>query len=251
MCISSLSASVGPFGNARTPRPAGRSRPARRAPGRAFTLIELLVVVAIIALLVTILMPSLQHAKDLARQTICTSNMHGCITAAVLYAEDVNDGELPPSSVHFDEITYNGKTKNNKWVPWFSVLYVGPYLGNRRLGTTSFGLSEQGSGSDIVYCPAREDQSTPMRVGIGYNHKLMPIGLEELAFPWKTLLLADTETSYSLSVLWYDPGRGCPWYRHPSLYENCNVGMTDGHVVSSRDLEVDEDQGQLLFSRAK
>ena len=41
-----------------------------------FTLVELLVVVAIIALLVTTLTPALLIARDLARATICASNLH-------------------------------------------------------------------------------------------------------------------------------------------------------------------------------
>jgi prepilin-type N-terminal cleavage/methylation domain-containing protein/prepilin-type processing-associated H-X9-DG protein len=52
----------------------------------AFTLIELLVVVAIIALLIAILLPSLQHARDQAKTSVCASNLHQLALAVQYYA---------------------------------------------------------------------------------------------------------------------------------------------------------------------
>ena len=59
----------------------------------AFTLIELLVVVAIIALLTSILLPSLTAAREQARSVKCLSNLHGLGLAMSVYHTD-NDGRF-------------------------------------------------------------------------------------------------------------------------------------------------------------
>lgn len=53
-----------------------------------FTLIELLVVVAIIALLIAILLPSLSRARNMANTTACAANLKGLGLAAHIYAQE-------------------------------------------------------------------------------------------------------------------------------------------------------------------
>jgi prepilin-type N-terminal cleavage/methylation domain-containing protein/prepilin-type processing-associated H-X9-DG protein len=55
---------------------------------RGFTLIELLVVVAIIALLIAILLPSLAQARERANTTRCLSNVRGIGQALTIYMQD-------------------------------------------------------------------------------------------------------------------------------------------------------------------
>jgi len=57
---------------------------------RGFTLIELLVVVAIIALLVSILLPSLNKAREQAKAAVCASRLRSFGQASALYEHEFN-----------------------------------------------------------------------------------------------------------------------------------------------------------------
>jgi prepilin-type N-terminal cleavage/methylation domain-containing protein/prepilin-type processing-associated H-X9-DG protein len=72
----------------------GNTMDSARRIERAFTLIELLVVVAIIALLIAILLPSLSSARAQGRTAVCASRMSQLCRAFLQYMDDYN--ETPP-----------------------------------------------------------------------------------------------------------------------------------------------------------
>ena len=87
---------------------------------RAFTLIELLVVVAIIALLVSILLPTLREAREQGKMAHCLANLKQLNTAAVQYFLDYNDNF--PFQVFIGggyqgicSWSYGGKTASDYW----------------------------------------------------------------------------------------------------------------------------------------
>lgn len=59
-----------------------------------FTLIELLVVISIIALLMSVLLPALQKARQQARGVVCRTRLKNFYLGSMVYAEN-NDGWLP------------------------------------------------------------------------------------------------------------------------------------------------------------
>ena len=76
-----------------------RHRPCKRA---AFTLIELLVVIAIIALLIAILLPSLEAARRQSKQSACLSHIKNIATSSRVYeADDPNGWGIPVHPLQF------------------------------------------------------------------------------------------------------------------------------------------------------
>jgi len=95
----------------------------RRCFLMGFTLIELLVVIAIIAVLMAILMPALNRAREQGQRAVCLNNVKQLTLAWILYADD-NDDKIVNGMGGID------RSKEKAWVGqcWHSSYQTGAQL---------------------------------------------------------------------------------------------------------------------------
>lgn len=181
-----------------------------------FTLIELLVVIAIISLLASILLPSLQQARELARSAVCMGNFRSFGIAHQMYCQD-NNGNLMPA--YYD----NGG-------PWVQLIppYADPATG-------------------VFRCPSDE---APVKVekyhffgstaqagyySYGYNLRFSGIfgggsyhtrNLSEFAYPSKAVMATDKRLSLA-GVHFFLDINPTPWHKENSSF---NIVFVDGHA---------------------
>ncbi len=147
-----------------------------------FTLIELLVVVAIIAVLIAIILPSLNKAKQLARRLVCMSNLRQISYGCRLYL-DSNDGRF-----------YKGINANYTYGGWDGNRYKDLPLQDRphRPFNPYLSLSEAGVGENeakVFKCPGdngrnyRNAMIVYDDLGTSYQTNMMLIGPDQLGNP--------------------------------------------------------------------
>jgi len=191
---------------------------------RGFTLVELLVVIAIIALLMAILMPVLNSAREQGDRAVCLSNLKQLTLAWIMYADD-NDGEICAANVGHSDYGWVARMENTDPIDVqieamkSGMLY--PYCRNLKLYKCPTGLHGEMRTYSIV-------SSMNSNVGGSWKGKVFK-NMLEIRWPVKRLVFVDEGkiTNFAFSVIYNDPEwRDLPPLRHG---DGTNFSFADGH----------------------
>ncbi len=225
---------------------------------RGFTLIELLVVIAIISLLVSILVPSLQKAKDLAKMSVCSSNLRNLCLANMTYVNDSN-GYLVP---------FNATITGDLYRFYTNLLVNGGYVPEVK----TWLFQDWGSVAENIWrCPCVKDEDIQWGGGYGVSGGYWTVAahivgmgysssVEQLTRSAELWMFGDTEgnnpyggshrttkiyTDCSLHMGWEDQTTDfkCAAPRH---LNSSMVVYIDGHVGSISWEDVKNNEGDLF-----
>ena len=193
---------------------------------RGFTLIELLVVIAVIAILASLLLPSLARAKGKASQVVCLNNLRQWALGMHLYVAE-NDDFMPPEGAP------NGISTQQGWyITLPRLIGVKPY--NEMTWRTNAAIALDRS---LWICPSNTNRSNGNNLfHYCLNDHIDGTGDEDRPVRMSTL------RSPSQIVWLFDNGKRAAVAQQNNLHTNihnggANISFVDGHVARFRNTE--------------
>ena len=203
-------------------------------------MIELLVVIAIIAVLMAILMPTLNRAREQGKRAACLSNLKQLMLAWGMYADD-NDEKIVMASTREQHETTWGGTQSKPYKCW--VYYIDPavYSEEERLqAIRAGGLYKYIKNEKLYKCPTgiRGEVVTYAIPDVLNGHRISDISTRGLVIKKRVdisrpseriVFLDEGELSPSSWTIWYSEPR---WWDKPSSRHGVgtNFAFADYHA---------------------
>ena len=124
-----------------------RQKASRRAGRGAFTLVELLVVIGIIAMLIGILLPTLNRAREAGRASKCLNNMRQITIAAISFAQEHNGWMVGRAG---GNLPYNPQTGRNPYSGAVDITSPGNWIAWERQIDPVSGLKTMGNANQNI-----------------------------------------------------------------------------------------------------
>ncbi|MCZ6653755.1 MAG: prepilin-type N-terminal cleavage/methylation domain-containing protein [Planctomycetota bacterium] len=188
---------------------------------RGFTLIELLVVVAIIALLISILLPSIESARAQARAVVCSTKLHDIHGAQNNYAVQFSDwipGSPGTTGGHLIYTGYGQYDFDIPGVPVQSWDWQSP-LAHYGLGIQS-GLEDRNERWRWV-------REQPLFACPSNNFVVPPYPIGQISNGWSVLQMNSYSTIREFMYFGHTPGGGQVRVNIPNFFD---VETPEGHV---------------------
>jgi prepilin-type N-terminal cleavage/methylation domain-containing protein/prepilin-type processing-associated H-X9-DG protein len=188
------------------------ARGAARRSLHGFTLVELLVVIAIIGVLVALLLPAVQAAREAARRTQCASSLRQNMLAVQMYCDSC--GVLPPANL--PSATIAGQSLQTTWFAQINY-------------TTNDVATEVGliapfieKSEAILKCPSSHPKIEKLyrnaTGGYGYNMNLGQVDFSNYPQVKMVVMRLVNFPSTSRTIVLSDAGRiAPPWSGDPVL----------------------------------
>lgn len=206
--------------------------PVRTKPGSTgFTLVELLVVIAIIGILVALLLPAIQAAREAARRAQCLNNLKQVGLACLNY--ESTHGTLPPGSYYGSNAEPPGGNYITEIMPFMELGTIVNSLDRTNFFTNGGATDTPNERviADLVFpqliCPSDEKSGEPIIFDIEFSGR----NPKQASMLWYVASMGTTipDSVSLLSRIPINASGGGSLPPPVQVAMGCNFGTRDGH----------------------